>query len=155
MDGIRFSFLLSCHPLRDSLYLSLYLQLCVCMCVFLFSLLCPFLDLPFSPLLPLLPANSVKHRLDPRQTLTPGGVFKRGDEPRGVRSEVQKQKKKEVGLARVGPAPRHLHLSALCGQLGESAGEGPPRRRHPPIANYSPQAQVGPLENKKQGGKGS
>ena len=94
-----FLFFLSYQPLLAPLHLFFLsnLQLCICVagvracvcaCVrarvcFLLLFALPFPGPPFSSLPPTFPTNSVRHRSSPRQTLTPDGVFKRGDNPGG------------------------------------------------------------------------
>ena len=135
-------------PIRLPTPFSFYLQL-RCMCVYLnssSSYLVSFLllfalsfpRLPFSPLTPHLPAHSGKHRLSPRQTLTPGDVFKRGDKPRGARSEVQGGGQRQVGAR---GTCRAASTPCSVGR-GESGGGGkgtdPTPAPGPPPSNYFP-----------------
>lgn len=73
---------------------------------------------------PFLPANCKKHTLSPRQTLTPGNIFERGDKAGGGEKRAARAGRGQAGLGRVRPAgpPR----GAPC-PPGGGRGQAPTR----------------------------
>lgn len=114
-----------------------------------FSLLCPFVAcLPSS--FPSSPTNSGKHTLNPGQTLTPGDVFKRGDEPGRVRSEVPRPEGRGRSGHKEGwPCSRRRRVL-----VGVARGQTLRPLALPPITASSKLSEAGPLLSKKLGGWG-